>query len=226
MPIHREYDKDFFKQWSANMAYTLGFLYADGNVVKTKRRTHFVAIYSADRDILVKMSRAFGSNHSISERRSSTGCVYRIQIGSKEWFTDVAKLGLFPNKVRRMSLPNILPQFFGDFVRGYFDGDGNVWAGTINKDRNMPTTVLLTAFTSGSHGYLETLQQALLGAGLHGGSLYRGKDRNYSRLSLSVRDSLKLYEIMYNGRHELHLKRKKAVFDEFVKKRRNSIFRR
>ena len=219
MPIHRAYNQDFFKKWTSDMAYILGFLYADGNVTKTKRGTHFIAIYSADREILVKMRKAFGSNHLLSARRSSTGCVYRIQVGSKEWFDDVATLGLFPNKVKRMVLPNIPAIFFADFVRGYFDGDGNVWTGINNKHRTMPPLVIMTAFTSGSHDFLKALHQALLGVGLCGGSLYRIKGKNCSRLLLSVRDSLKLYRIMYNGRHKLYLKRKKAVFDRFVEMR-------
>ena len=131
----------------------------------------------------------------------------------------MSKLGLFPGKTKRMILPNIPSKFFADFVRGYFDGDGNVWAGKNNKHRTTPTSVIMTAFTSGSHDFLEALRQALLGAGLRGGSLYRIKGKNCSRLLLSVRDSLKLYEIMYNGRHKLYLKRKKAVFDSFVKMR-------
>lgn len=219
VPITRNYDKDFFKTWSSEMAYVLGFLYADGNVVKTKRGTHFVAVYSADKEILVKMRNVFKSNHSISARRSSTGCVYRIQIGSKEWFADVSKLGLTPGKVRRMTLPKIPKPYFGDFVRGYFDGDGNVWVGIMNKNRTNPNKVLMSAFTSSSHAYLEALHQNLLAAGLRGGSLYRSKKDNFSRLSLSVQDSLKLHEIMYNGAHKLYLKRKKLVFDGFVKMR-------
>lgn len=219
MPMLREYDKNFFKKWTSDMAYILGFLYADGNVTRTKRGTHFVAIYSADREILVKIRSTLKSNHSLSLRRSQTGSVYRIQIGSKEWFKDVSKLGLFPGKTKRMVLPKVPPEFFADFVRGYFDGDGNVWTGVNNKHRTAPTLVIMTAFTSGSHGFLEALHRALLGVGLGGGSLYRIKGKNCSRLLLSVRDSLKLYGIMYNGRHKLYLKRKKAVFDRFVKMR-------
>jgi hypothetical protein len=84
MPIPKFYNTDFFKTWSTDMAYILGFMYADGNITETKRGTHFVAIYTADRDILVLMKHCFQSEHKISEIKSVTGSVYRIQIGSKE----------------------------------------------------------------------------------------------------------------------------------------------
>jgi O-antigen chain-terminating methyltransferase len=42
------------------MAYVLGFLYADGNIMKTKRNTHFVSFSSADRDLLVFIAEYYG----------------------------------------------------------------------------------------------------------------------------------------------------------------------
>lgn len=219
MPIIRNYNKDFFKNWSSEMAYVLGFLYADGNISKTKRGTHFIAIYSADKDILVKMQKLLRSDHSISSRRSPTGCVYRIQIGSKEWFCDLENIGLNPGKTKRLKLPNIPDCYFGDFVRGYFDGDGNVWVGKIHKNRDVSTLTIQVAFTSGSFDFLVSLRHILQTKGLQGGSVFRLNDGKYGRLIFSVRDAFKLYEIMYNGRHKLYLKRKQAVFDKFAKMR-------
>ena len=219
MPIAKKYDKDFFKTWSSDMAYVLGFMYADGNVVETKRGNHYVAIYSADKPIMFAMRRAFKAEHKISARISMTGCVYRIQIGSQEWFSDIAKLGLFPNKMKRLVLPKVPRVFFGDFIRGYFDGDGNVWSGFINKKRKTPTRVIQAVFTSGAHDYLVSLRNALAQQGIRGGGLYVSKKGAYSRLILSTLDALKLYEIMYNGPHALHLKRKRVRFEQFMKLR-------
>lgn len=223
MPILKRYDKDFFKTWSSDMAYVLGFLYADGNIVQTKRGTHFVAIYSADKNILVGMRNCFQSDHKISQRKSLTGCVYRIQIGSKEWFLDVNRLGLSPNKAKRMKLPDIPKNFFNDFLRGYFDGDGNVWVGLINKRRKTPTRIIQVAFTSGSHKYLVDLRRVIQLYGIEGGGLYVPKNGNFARLVFSSKDALKLAEIMYNGQPKLYLKRKKLRFDQFRSKRTAKI---
>ena len=199
------------------MAYILGFMYADGNMVKSKRGTHFVAVYSADKDILVSMKKCFQSEHKLTERRSLTGSVYRIQIGSKEWFSDLGKLGLFPNKTKRMQLPFVPREYFGDFVRGYFDGDGNVWSGIINKHRKTPTKILQSVFTSSSLEYLLSLREMLRSLGIVGGGVSAPKNTNYSRLMLSTKDALKLYKIMYTVPHKLHLRRKKVVFEKFMK---------
>jgi len=219
MPIKKLYNKDFFKTWTPEMAYILGFMYADGNIVKNKRGNHYVAIYTADEPLLVDMAKSMKTEHKISARVSDTGCTYRIQIGSKEWFNDLGKLGLSPDKTSRMRLPAIPGQYFGDFVRGYFDGDGNVWKGLIHKDRPTTTLTIQTSFTSCSRDYLEDLRCALHQVGLRGGGIYVPKKVNYARLTFSSNDALKIYEIMYNSQHKLHLKRKKVVFEQFIRLR-------
>lgn len=215
----KKYNKKFFKKWSYDMAYILGFLFADGNVIKTKRGAFFTSIYTNDRKLLYLMRSVLGSNHKISKRISETGYCYRIQIGSKELFADLLALGLVINKTRRMELPNIPNKYMGDFIRGYFDGDGNVWSGETHKDRRSKTMTLLTCFTSASVSFLKSLLFLLKQLGINGGSVYGSKNGNYGRLTLSTLDSLKLRKIMYNKPSKLFLGRKKLVFDRFVKMR-------
>ena len=216
MPIHKDYNKNFFKTWSHDMAYVLGFLYADGNIIKTKRGTHFIAFYSADEILLQSIRTVLESDHVLAKRSSVSGEVFRLQIGSKEWFDDLCELGLTPNKSKRMQMPVIPSEYFGDFLRGYFDGDGNVWIGSIHKDRLRTPLSIQTTFTSGSFEFLESVRQRLHQLGLSGGSLFRSNHGNYSRLTFSKQDTLKIFNIMYNAPHKLHLKRKKAVFEKFI----------
>jgi len=219
VPIHKEYDKTFFKKWSLDMAYILGFLFADGNLVKTKRNTYFTAFYTSDFDLISSIRVKIKSNHKISSKISKTGVVYVLQIGSGELFDDLGKLGLTPNKSRRMNLPKIPKKYIGDFVRGYFDGDGNVWVGLLNKNRSKPTTVITCAFTSASRDFLLNISRLLKGRGLVGGSLVYIKSKNCSRLQYSIQDTLKLYRIMYNRQNKLYLERKKLVFDKYIEMR-------
>jgi intein-encoded DNA endonuclease-like protein len=219
MPIQKDFNKKFFKKWSSDMAYILGFLYADGNMVKTKRNTHFTALYTADYDLIYSIRDCLESNHKISNKKSKTGSVYVLQIGSKELFCDLGELGLAPNKARRMKLPKIPKKYQGDFVRGYFDGDGNVWSGLINKKRKTPTLVLNVAFTSACKEFIKNLFLLLQTKNIKGGCIYSLKNKNCYRLQYSSLDALKLYEIMYNRPCKLFLARKKLVFENFIKMR-------
>ena len=107
-----------------------------------------------------------------------------------------------------MCVPTVPIEFFGDFLRGYFDGDGNVWSGSK----------LLTAFTSCSNIFLEELHRRLHTLGIKGGSFIDYD--TYFRLSYSTKNSLKIYNIMYNREHcDMFLSRKKKVYDSFIEMR-------
>lgn len=201
------------------MAYVLGFLFADGNVVRTSRGSYYIAFYSSDKELLLRMRSEMGSEHKISKRNARSGNVYRIQIGSKKLFDDLFRLGLTPGKARRMKFPHIPSQFMRDFIRGYFDGDGNIWTGVTHRHRNKVTPGLQVSFTSGSQSFLAGLLQQLRALGIRGGSLFVIKKKNASRLTLSVNDALKLCSLMYNAPCKLYLVRKRTVFEQFVNER-------
>jgi intein-encoded DNA endonuclease-like protein len=215
MPIFKKVHTDFFKTWTHDMAYVLGCFAADGNIIKTKRGTHFISLSSADFEILISIGEVLGSDHKISERQSVIGSEYRIQISSKEIYSDLLKLGFSENKSNRMRMPVVPQSYIPDFLRGYFDGDGNVWVGYMNKKRANPNLVLQVAFTSGSQGFLNDLWNVTKKQGIVGGTLYTSKKRRFSRLSISTNDALKLSEIMYNRQPKLYLNRKRLRFEQF-----------
>ena len=197
------------------MAYVLGFFIADGNLIVTKRGTCFLAFHSADKILIEQIKKAMESEHMVSTRSSDVGLWYRLQIGSKEMFEDLEKLGIKPNKAKRIKLPFIPESLVGDFIRGYFDGDGNVWVGKVHRELKNPSLALRTAFTSASVEFLNDLKDILHKNGIKGGSVSKVKNKECSRLSFATGNSLKLYEIMYNVPQGLGLKRKKVVFERF-----------
>lgn len=218
MAAHKSFDTDFFKTWEGDMAYVLGFLFADGSITKTERGGHYVSFHTMDSELLFAMRAAMRSEHKIAKRTARSGNVYRMQIGSKELVADLKKFGLEEAKAQRMRFPKIPLKYVSHFIRGFFDGDGNVWVGKAHLDRKRPLNVIQTAFTSASLEFLEGLKMTLRKQGMMGGSLVSLKGKQCGRLSFSIKDSLKLYEIMYNGsRTSLHLPRKKKVFEKYMK---------
>lgn len=219
MPIPKRVNKDFFKQWTPEMAYVLGFFAADGYLTLTKRGTDYWNIQITDRDILEKIKLCIQAEHKISVRlrTGNESTLYRLQIGSKEMCTDLYKLGMTERKTKSMSLPHVPDEYLPDFVRGYFDGDGNIWSGTIHKNRITQHFALLLAFTSSSREFLMALRSRLRAKEIIGGSLYEPKQGCY-RLQYSTQNALKLYSFMYNqaGSNGLFLERKRIVFEKFT----------
>jgi len=210
------------------MAYVLGFFAADGYITVNRRGGQFWCIQISDKNLISSIKRAIDSEHKIGKRseKKNERAQYRLQIGSIEMCNNLRKLGFNERKTKSMSIPNVPKKYFADFTRGYFDGDGNIWAGLLHKERKHPTAVLFIAFTSCSLTFLKHLKIRLNELCLKGGSIYKSKN-NYARLQYGLRDSLKLYDFMYNGsaylKNGLFLERKKKVFEKYNKLKRAAV---
>jgi intein-encoded DNA endonuclease-like protein len=223
MPIYKKINKDFFKVWSHDMAYVLGFFAADGYITHNKRGALFWGIQITDKELLFIMRDILGSDHTINIRIRSgnENTLYRLQIGSKEMVEDLAQLGFFARKTNNIQIPVMHKKYLPDFIRGYFDGDGNVWSGYMNKNREKWTKTILVAFTSNSEDFLVSLHDHLKSNGIKGGSVRMIKNKKSYRLTLSTTDSLKIFKIMYTRDTPLQLLRKKVVFERFIENMRS-----
>ena len=211
-PMYRAVNHDFFKKWTPEMAYVLGYFAADGSMIRNNRGAHFIEFTSIDKSLVLLVRRALSSSHTISVRlaRLSTHKIsYRIQIGSKEMFTDLKNFGFMQNKSNTIRLPKIPQGYFGDFVRGYFDGDGSVFIDDKKKR-------LLVVFCCGSYGYLENLSESLAKlAQVKKQRVIKG-NRSF-QIKYSTLEAIKLYKFMYNTEAALFLERKYQVFQRFIK---------
>lgn len=220
MPIYKKVNKNFFKIWTPDMAYILGFFAADGYITHNRRGANFWNIQITDKKLLEDIKDIVESEHKINIRleKGKEKTLYRLQIGSKDMCDDLRKLGMNERKTKSLSTPNIPDQYFSDFVRGYFDGDGCVALGYIHKDRKTQYLNIQTVFTSCSGDFLRTIKLRLEYLGINRGVLSKCKG-NYYRLVYSVSGSLKLYDFMYNKQSKLFLDRKKLIYDNFIKMR-------
>jgi hypothetical protein len=218
MPIQRTRNENFFKVWTPDMAYVLGFFAADGSMYRNKSGGYYIEFQITDGDLLEKIRTLLRSNNKIAVRDRGLNCnlIYRLQIGCKSMFEDLERIGFVQNKTHVLAMPNIPRALFSHFVRGYFDGDGNVWKGIIHKfDRPHPSQALAICFTSGSEKFLCSLKEQLqIFTGTDGGSLCYSRA---FRLRYASSDSLKIYRFMYRDKGNMYLQRKKKVFDSFIK---------
>lgn len=224
MPIHRNINRDFFKEWSPNMAYVVGFFAADGYMTLNKRGGCFWNIQITDKELLEIIKEIIGAEHKIGKRfrKGNERPLYRLQIGSKEMFNDLINLGFKQGKTKSLAVPQVPAKYFRDFVRGYFDGDGNIWMGYVHKDRGNPTLTMRTCFTSCSLAFLLELKRRIRLHMIFKGNITRRK-ANCFALYYSVKDSLKFYNFMYNHpkvapNKDIYLGRKKEVFERYLTK--------
>lgn len=133
-------NEDYFNNIdTANKAYFLGFIMADGNIYKYKDNDRYqfsIKIKNTDKDILLKLAADLNFNPEKIKERSEerngtiTKCA-EIKIYNKTLCKSLITLGVVPKKTGKEIMPKQIPQEFKkDFIRGFIDGDG--W---IGKDR-------------------------------------------------------------------------------------------
>lgn len=198
------------------MAYVLGFFAADGSMLRNNRGAHFIEFHITDKEVVEAIRKCLKSNHKITEKQRNPKHkpIYRLQIGSKNMFEDLEKLGFCQAKSKILYFPQVPKMFMSDFVRGYFDGDGGVYFKQYQpKDRKNPRWVFSSRFTSGSKIFLSSLHLYLKeAAGIKGGFVVEKTKHNGFDLVFSHRDSVALCNFMYNNSPRIYLKRKYDTF--------------
>lgn len=204
---------------SPSTSYILGLFAADGTITINKNGSNYVEFTSIDQDLLDRVRTCLGVRNKIGVRKGIAGEKnrYRLQIGSKNLVRELFSMGFSQRKSQRMTLPSIPHSFLSDFVRGYFDGDGNVLFHRYpRKNRPGKVTVFRTVFTSCSKPFLDALRDTLRTAAELRSGVVR-KEKTYYRLVYALQDSKTLCEFLYNQsslKDSLFLSRKKQIFEE------------
>lgn len=137
-----KYKKDFnyFKNIdTANKAYVLGFILADGSI--SSKGNLRVEVNEKDIEVLNFIQSEISPNQPLQkvvrERIKDSykwiSTTYLFQCKSKTFKSDLEQWGITPGKTyKRQFIPNLKSEYLPDFIRGYFDGDGSVYKQSNN----------------------------------------------------------------------------------------------
>lgn len=215
--------RQFFGQWSADMAYVLGFFAADGCMYHSANGGYSTGGYytvfnSTDLQLLQTTQSLIGIRNKIEaeKRPAPHKTKYFIRIVNKQLYVRLSQLGMTPRKSLTLSFPKVPEEFLADFVRGYLDGDGCVhFGGYKRKDSGQYRRILMVRFTCGSRKFLEVLEHQLsMAAGVGRGSLH--PHTSAWDLSYGTHDARQLYYFMYPSSVPC-LERKKRIFEKALK---------
>jgi translation initiation factor IF-1 len=132
----------FFSEWNQDMAYTLGFITADG-CVKGSNRIN-ICIRPQDIEILRYIKKATISESPINYFTVSGTEMADLTITSEQMVEDLAKLNVTPNKTYTITAPQSVPgEFANHYLRGLFDGDGGIsyWNTKTSKQLTCECTI-------------------------------------------------------------------------------------
>lgn len=190
-----------FSDWSHQMAYCLGFIAADGHVWKD-RPYLTVGVHKNDINILEYIRSYISPKSKIRENKNKTQV--QLCVKSQQIWDDLNKFGVNHDKTFNLKINFDIPKkYIGDFIRGYFDGDGSIWKSRTNPDYYQGSIV------SASKGFLLDVQK-LIGFGCIR-ETHKGK---YFSLDFSQSNLLKLKDLIYSNPASVVLDRK---YNKFLK---------
>jgi len=190
-------NEDFFEIWTHDMAYILGFWWADGCIYES---LFSITQSNKDKYLLELIAKTMGFDGPIKETRSK---YCHLNIYCRNLVESIKKIGGTERKSLTCEMPNVPEEFLPDFIRGLWDGDGNV-----SISRNSIESSLTSGSEKFSYGLLLKLKENING--------FRGNVRSlkekYYRVRVAKNSSILLREYMYNTPSNLFLIRKKNKF--------------
>lgn len=160
LPVVAKRMADFFKEWSSEMAYVLGYLYADGHYYVSEKSDgyiyHGIIFRSIDKDMIESVYEIMECNQKIREQKSKfegeyTGKnVYTLEIGSKYFKDILPELGIKSNRKKTFeeSDVEIKEGYEKYFWLGFFDGDGSITKKKYNYNERGYRYEVIFIFTS------------------------------------------------------------------------------
>lgn len=219
--IKKSINESFFAEWSSDMAYILGYIAADGCLIKRSNRINswILNITSKDFEHLKKINLALGSDYLIG--RKTNGLIdhyFQLQISNKVICQQLLDLGITTNKTLSLQPLSVPDYYFGDYVRGYFDADGSVYIYMVNNCWQIKSQIC-----SASRQFLEELTDKLtLTLKIPCKTIYRNRPQGKKNLmyknAFYINDSEKLFNFLYGNQPNLYLERKYKVFEKWQRK--------
>lgn len=226
----KQINQDFFKAWTPEMSYVLGFVVADGCIAVSKNRKHpfTLNITSVKKRYLYPIRKALNSEHKISKKPGGNCNIiaYQLQIRNPVIAKDLMNLGILPRKTYNLNPIKVPDKYFPDFVRGFFDGDGTVYVYEVNRVLQIKASFVspnLLFIMNFNRRVCERLNIPL--KTIHQ-DLPTRKDQKLTKyyIDFYVNDCEKLVQFIYGNNPTLYFPCKRRVFERWKSiKRRHYI---
>lgn len=199
-------------KWSSNFAYAIGLITSDGNLSSNKKKIGFV---SKDLELIQKFKialRITSKIHKYPRGQKPFKKYYNITIGDKVFYQFLNTIGLKSAKSKTIKFVRIPDQYFADFLRGLFDGDGTFY---YYWDKRWPNSFgFKLSFISASIQFINWLKKKLTQAYKVKGYLHPGK--GVVNLEYVKGDSKRIFAAMYYRNAPLFLNRKYRKLEKAI----------
>jgi len=201
--------------WSPEFAYAIGLIVSDGSLSIDGRHISFM---SKDLEMIENYQKGLQIN--IHTGKKSGGAMlekkyFVTQFGDILFYDFLLNIGLMPNKSKIIGEVKIPPEYFFDFLRGSFDGDGCTYS--YFDPRWKSSFMFYTTFVSASKEHIVWLRKEIFCRLDIKGHITNDGKKSTLQLKYAKADSLKLLKKMYPNKKVLHLSRKRLKIEAMLR---------
>ena len=199
--------------WSPNLAYAVGLLASDGCLTRAQ---HLIDLTSIDIEQLNNYKKCLGISTKITSKFSGIkNPAYRVQFKNVIFYHFLESVGLTPAKSRTINEVKLPNQYFFDFLRGLFDGDGCSYSYWDPRWRS--SFMFYLSFTSASSLFVKWLKKKIEELSNCDGKISVNKKKDgrnpYYQLRFAKNNAKILVQKMYYSDSSIYLSRKKLKID-------------
>jgi len=124
-------NENIFDEWTNRNVWLIGFITADGSFNKGNN----ITIYNSEKQLVKEFKDIFQSQNEITESKSErlgNKQIWRTAISSNKIANFMKSINAYGNKNKRNPFPLIPDKYKWSFIKGLFDGDGNIYKGTFS----------------------------------------------------------------------------------------------
>ena len=192
-------------EWSPEFAYAIGLLVSDGCLSNNGRHIDFT---SKDLEQVEHFKKCLGLSVKIGtkSRGYSNDRYYRIQFGNVIFYKFLESIGLTSAKSKTIGNVSVPDEYFWDYLRGYFDGDGCIYSSWDKRWKS--SRAFCISFACASIAHMEWLNSKIKNlASITGYIQPMGTSKAY-QLKYAKQGSLEIISKMYYDTGVICLSRK------------------
>lgn len=202
------FNNKFLDIMSREGAYFLGLIWADGWIYSRYNKSYEIGLELTDKEIIYKLAEYLKCNVTIRNPRTkadkwnitSKKMIYKIKLSNLYFSNKIRKLGFIDKKKDRDYFPNIPVEYYYDFIRGYFDGDGWICKKIDSRSNKYQ-------YEAGIVNQHDKLHQGIINF-LGFGRTYKNKVTNLIKFNKA---EIKKLKVLYTN-CGLYIERKKDIF--------------
>ncbi len=200
--------------WSPELAYAIGLLVSDGCLSNDGRHIDFT---SKDLEQIEHFKKCLNLSVKIGtkSRGFSNDRYYRIQFGNVIFYKFLESIGLTSAKSKTIGTITVPDEYFWDYLRGYFDGDGSFYSYWDKRWKS--SHMFYVSFACASLAHVNWLCENLIRmAGVigHVDSSHEGK---MFQLRYVKKEALEIISKMYYSTGVISLSRKRLKIQEAIR---------